>query len=49
MSLMFRHPNIVSQLKMEGAHNLRQSLLDAPEQYEALAEEDNAPTLEEWD
>ena len=48
MSLMFRHPNIVSQLKMEGAHNLRQSLLDAPEQYEALAEEDNAPTLEEW-
>ena len=48
MSLRVRQPDIVSQIRAEGAHNLRQNLLDAPEQYEALAEEDDAPTLEEW-
>ena len=48
MSLRVRQPDIVSQIRTEGAHNLRQNLLDAPEQFEALAEEDDAPTLEEW-
>ena len=48
MSLRVRQPNIVSKLRTEGTHNLRQSLLNDPEQYEALAEEDDAPTLEEW-
>ena len=48
MSLKVRQPDIVSQIRTEGAHNLSQNLLDAPEQYEALAEEDDAPTLEEW-
>ena len=48
MSLRVRQPEIISQIWTEGAHNLRQNLLDAPEQYEALAEEDDAPTLEEW-
>ena len=31
-----------------GAQNLRESLLDDPEQYEVLADEEDAPTLEEW-
>ena len=48
LSLRVRQPEIISQIWTEGAHNLRQNLLDAPEQYEALAEEDDAPTLEEW-
>ena len=41
MSLRVRHPNIVSQLKMEGAHNLRNNLLNDSERHEALAEEDD--------
>ncbi len=48
MSLKVRQPDAVSQIRMEGAHNLRQSLLSDPEQYEALAEEEDALTLEEW-
>ena len=48
MSLRVRQPDVVSELRMEGAHTLRQSLQDDPVQYEALAEEDDAPTLEEW-
>ena len=48
MSLRVRQPDIVSQIRTDGTHNLRQNLLEAPEQYEALAEEDDAPTLEEW-
>ena len=48
MSLRVRQPDIVSQIRTEGAHNLSENLLEAPEQYEALAEEHDAPTLEEW-
>ena len=48
MSLKVRQPDVVNQIRMEGARNLRQSLSESPEQYEALAEDDDAPTLEEW-
>ena len=48
LSLRVRQPEIISQIRTEGTHNLRQNLLDAPEQYEALAEEDDALTLDEW-
>ena len=48
MSLRARQPDIVSKIRTEGTRNFRQSLLNDPEQYEALDEEDDAPTLEEW-
>ena len=48
ISLRVRQPDVVSQIRMEGAQNLRESLLDDPDQYEVLADEEDAPTLEEW-
>ncbi len=48
MCLRLRQPEMVGKLRTESAQHLRQTLADQPEQYEALAEEGDAPTLEEW-
>jgi hypothetical protein len=48
MSLRIRQPDMVGKLKTESADHLRQTLASQPEQYEALAQENEMPTLEEW-
>ena len=45
MSLRVRQPHIISKLRIEGAEHLRQSLSIQPEQYKALVEDGDAPTL----
>ncbi|MCH9752507.1 MAG: DUF4238 domain-containing protein [Alphaproteobacteria bacterium] len=48
MSMRLRQPDIVHKLKTESADHLRRTLATQPEKYQALAEDDDAPTLEEW-
>jgi hypothetical protein len=48
MSLRLRQPDIVKVLKWESAQHLKATLNDQPEEYEALAAPEDAPTLEEW-
>lgn len=48
MSLRIRQPDMVNKLKIDSTQTLLQTLGNQPEQYQALAEEDDAPSLEEW-
>lgn len=48
MSLRLRQPGIVLQLREESASTLRETLAAQPEEYDALADGDAPPTLEEW-
>ena len=48
MSLHVRHPGRVEQITQQAAVGLRQSLLDNPEEYEALRKAHDPPTLLEW-
>lgn len=48
MSLRLRQPQTVLQLRQDSAEHLRETLNAQPEQYEVLAESDDAPTLEQW-
>ena len=48
MSLRLRQPDMISKLKIESSEHLRQTLATEPEQYEALTQDNDAPTLEKW-
>ena len=48
MASRLRQPEQIEKLKLEGSKDLVASLRDQPEEYEALAEYDDPPTLEEW-
>lgn len=48
MSLRLRQPNIVQQLRTGVAEHLEGSLIDQPEEYDAIAEVGDPPTLVEW-
>jgi len=48
MSLRSRAPEVVSQLHMEGSNSLKDSLDERPEEYEAISETTDPPTLMEW-
>lgn len=48
MSLRLRQPSIVQQLRTESSENLEASLIDTPEEYDAVAGTGNPPTLVEW-
>ena len=48
MSLPPRAPEVVSRLHAEGSKYLKASLDEKPEEYEAISESDDPPTLTEW-
>ncbi len=48
MSLRSRTPEVVSQLHTEGSNYLEDSLDERPEEYEAISETTDPPTLMEW-
>lgn len=48
MSLRSRTPEVVSQLHTEGSNSLKDSLDERPEEYEAISETTDPPTLMEW-
>jgi hypothetical protein len=48
MSLRLRQPAIVQQLRTESSEYLEASLIDQPEQYDAIAGFEDPPTLLEW-
>ena len=48
MSLQPRAPEVVSRLHAEGSKYLKASLDEKPEEYEAISEPDDPPTLTEW-
>ncbi len=48
MSLPPRAPEVVSRLHAEGSKYLKASLDEKPEEYEAISEPDDPPTLTEW-
>lgn len=48
MSLRPRAPEVVSRLHAEGSKSLKASLEERPEEYEAISEPDDPPTLTEW-
>lgn len=48
MSLLVRNPSNVEQITNQADHGLRQSLLAVPEEYEAVRDKDDPPTLVEW-
>jgi hypothetical protein len=48
MSLRLRQPDTVLYLRNESEAHIRKSLAEAPEEYEAVADEGAPPTLEEW-
>jgi hypothetical protein len=48
MSLRVRQPDVVHQLRTESSEQLEASLTKRPEEYEALAEAKDPPTLLEW-
>jgi hypothetical protein len=48
MSLRLRQPAIVQQLRTESSEYLEASLIDRPEEYDAIAGIDDPPTLLEW-
>lgn len=48
MSLRIRQPDIVDMLIQESATHLRATLNENPYEYEELATNEDAPTLEEW-
>jgi hypothetical protein len=48
MSLIARNPTRVGQISIGGVETLRQSLMQSPEEYEAVRGPDDPPTLLEW-
>jgi len=48
MSLRLRQPHIIQQLRTESSEYLEASLIDQPEEYEAIAGTEDPPTLLEW-
>jgi hypothetical protein len=48
VSLRLRQPSVVQKLRIDSAEHLRRTLAVQPEQYEAIAQFDDAPTLDEW-
>jgi hypothetical protein len=48
MSLRLRQPSIIQQLRTEVAEHLEASLADQPDEYDAIAEVGDPPTLVEW-
>jgi hypothetical protein len=48
MSLRLRQPAIVQQLRTESSEYLEASLIDQPEEYDAIAGIDDPSTLLEW-
>jgi Protein of unknown function (DUF4238) len=48
MSLRLRQPSIVQRLRTESSEHLEASLIDKPEEYDAVAGNGDPPTLLEW-
>lgn len=48
ISLRLRQPGIVQQLRTEASEHLEASLINTPEEYDAVAEIGDPPTLVEW-
>jgi hypothetical protein len=48
MSLRLRQPALIQQLRTESSEYLQASLIDQPEEYDAIAGIDDPPTLLEW-
>lgn len=48
MSLRLRQPHIVQQLRTESSEHLEASLIDKPEEYDAVTGSGDPPTLVEW-
>jgi Protein of unknown function (DUF4238) len=48
MSLRLRQPHIIQQLRTESSEYLEVSLIDQPEEYDAIAGTEDPPTLLEW-
>lgn len=48
MSLLARNPERLDQMSNGGEQTLRQSLMQSPEEYEAVRGPDDPPTLLEW-
>lgn len=48
MSLRLRQPDMIQQLRTESSEHLEASLMDNPEEYDAVAGTGNPPTLVEW-
>lgn len=48
MSLRVRQPDIVQKLKTESSQHLARTLGQQPEEYDEIAQSDDAPTLAEW-
>jgi hypothetical protein len=48
MSLRLRQPRVIQQLRTESSEHLEVSLLEGPEEYEAVAGAGDPPTLVDW-
>ena len=48
MSLRVRQPDIVQKLKTDSSQHLAKTLGQQPEEYDEIAQRDDAPTLAEW-